>query len=138
DVTGTQGATTVVRLRGLPITVNSPVDKQFLQYDDANKQYVWTTVNPGVGTVTSITAVNGLSGGTITSSGSIGIAPGGVVPPMLSPGTYAIDISGHSANFTGVLGGDVTGAQGATVLAAIAGIPINNNNPPTDKQVLTY
>ena len=54
----------------------------------------------------------------------------GLHPANLSPGTAAIDISGHaamatSANtanyFSGTLAGDVTGPQGATVIATVGG-----------------
>jgi hypothetical protein len=46
---------------------------QVLTSGGAGGALTWTTVTPGTGTVTSITAGTGLTGGTITSSGTIAI-----------------------------------------------------------------
>lgn len=46
---------------------------QVLTSGGAGASPTWTTITPGTGTVTSITAGTGLSGGTITTSGTISI-----------------------------------------------------------------
>lgn len=55
----------------------------------------WTTFNnKGSGTVTSIATNGGLTGGTITTSGTISISDGGVTPAKLSTGAPSWDSSG--------------------------------------------
>lgn len=58
---------------------SKPSQNQFLKMG-SNDQLEWSNINTGI---TSITAGNGLTGGTITSSGTIGIQSSGV-----SSGTY--------------------------------------------------
>jgi hypothetical protein len=50
---------------------------------------VWTCANPGTGTVTSVGAGAGLTGGPITTSGTLAIAPGGITSAMIADGTVA-------------------------------------------------
>ncbi len=68
-------------------------------YNSTNNQIMYyngsaaTVVGKGSGTVTSITAGSGLSGGTITNSGTILIAPGGVLNSHLASGIHANKIT---------------------------------------------
>jgi hypothetical protein len=67
--------------------------------------------NAGAG-VTSITANAGLSGGVITSTGTIGIATNGVTSAMISDGTIAgVDIAANAITTTKLNDGSVTNAK---------------------------
>jgi hypothetical protein len=157
DVTGGQSAATVVGLRGKLISPVAPTDAQVLKYSAAQSQWVPSTIPSG--TVTQITTSAGLSGGSITTSGTIGlqlnaagglttslgvgsdelgIAPGGITPAMVGAGTYAISVTGQAAGFSGSLGGDVTGTMGATTVGKLQGYPVSITQPPTNGQVLQY
>ena len=87
--------------------------------------------------------------GTFTGNGSSLI---GMNPASLSPGTAAIDISGNAAtattaasasaavtanNFSGVLAGDVTGLQSATIVQKISGVQVSPTSPSAS-QFLRY
>ena len=48
---------------------------------------VWTCGSPGTGTVTSVGTGAGLSGGPITTSGTLSVAPGGITSTMIADGT---------------------------------------------------
>lgn len=71
DVSSTVGSSSlsVNRLRGINISSATPTVNQVLAYVGAQ----WTPVNAAVGTVTNIFTGTGLTGGPITSSGTIGI-----------------------------------------------------------------
>ena len=64
-----------------------PKDSRFLEWVTLLWKYVKNA--PGTGTVTAITAGTGLSGGTITDTGTIAIATGGVNLTMLSSDIFA-------------------------------------------------
>lgn len=63
------------------LPTSQPLQNQFLKMG-SNNQLEWTTISTDAG-VTSITAGSGLTGGTITSTGTIGLSSTGV-----SAGTY--------------------------------------------------
>jgi hypothetical protein len=65
---------------------------------------------PGTGTVTSITAGAGLSGGTITTSGTIAIKTGGVTNAMLQNSSLSVNPG------TGLSGGGAVSLGGSTTL----------------------
>ena len=97
---------------------------QVLQYNGSAWLCTTFAASSG-GTVTSITAGTGLSGGVITGSGTIGLASGltlaGTTTGTFSgplTGNVSGNVTGNASNFTGNLAGDVTGAQGATAIAA--------------------
>ena len=91
------------------------------------------------GTVTSVATGAGLTGGPISTTGTVSIAGGGVTAAMLAPnlslggtttgtfsgpltgnviGNITGNVTGSAASFSSALAGDVTGTQGATVIAA--------------------
>ena len=64
---------------------------------------------PSVGTVTSVASGAGLTGGPITGSGTLGIAPGGVTNAMLANPFVTVGAgSGLAGGGTATLGGTVT------------------------------
>ena len=97
---------------------------QVLQYNGS----AWVCATPAAssgGTVTSITAGGGLTGGTITGSGTIALASGltlaGTTTGSFSgplTGNVTGNVTGSASNFSGALAGDVTGTQGATSISA--------------------
>ena len=92
----------------------------------ANQTFNGTHTGDGSGLtfVHAITADNATTAGTATTAATAVTA------------TTAVSAS-TAANFTGILAGDVTGAQSSTSVAALAGIPLAKT-PPQDGQVLTY
>ena len=68
---GGGGSTTLAGL--LDVTLNNPSNGQALVYDSSLGKWTNATIQQSGGTVTSITAGTGLSGGTITGSGTIAI-----------------------------------------------------------------
>lgn len=73
SVTGS-GSVTVTKLRNIPISATAPTAGQVLSYVGGN----WVPTNTSVGSVTNITAGQGLLGGSITSSGTIAVNFGNV------------------------------------------------------------
>lgn len=76
DISGTYGNATVKALRGVAVSATPPTVNQVLKYNSTTSQW-----EPGVdansgGTVTSVTAGAGLTGGTITGSGSFAVDTG--------------------------------------------------------------
>jgi hypothetical protein len=115
-----------------------PSSGQVLKYNGS--AWAPATDTSSGGTVTSVATGQGLTGGTITTSGSIdlrlnttgglsktlgagtnelGIAPSGVTPAMVASGTYGISISGNAATATSATSatsaGSFTGALAGDV-----------------------
>ena len=91
------------------VAINSPVNNQVLTYDSATDLWVNAT-NPADG-VTSITAVSPLTGGTITSTGSIGLDQTALSIAQSQVSGLVSDLAGK-ANLAG--GNALTGAQTIT------------------------
>ena len=138
DVTGTQGATAVHGLRGVALSGAPPAGGQVLKYNASTKQWEPSADAAGAGgTVKKVNTGSGLTGGPITSSGTVGlkldpagglsstqgsggnalgIAPDGIAPGMVSNGTYGINISGNAATAT-----NATKAGSATKATSFTG-----------------
>ena len=80
------------KLTTFPITPSSAPDADF---EVANKKYV--DDNKGTGTVTSVTAGNGLTGGTITTSGTVNLGTPGT---LTSSTLNSLSTSSHTHGIT--------------------------------------
>lgn len=94
-----------IAIDSLAISVKPCTDNQFLLW--SGNDWTCTAYSPGSGTVTSITAGSGLSGGTITTSGTIGISAGGVTNAMLQNSSITVAADGNTISGGGqaALGG---------------------------------
>ena len=164
DVTGGQTATMVVKIRGIDVAAVAPNNGQVLKYDATQLRWEPANDDNAGGTVKSVATGQGLSGGPITSTGTIqlrmnangglsktlgtssnelGIAAGGVQPGMVASGQYGISISGNAAtattatDFSGSLNGDIGGTQGATLIQKLRGVTVSGAAPGAN-QVLKY
>ena len=131
DMTGagaTSIAATVTGLQGRALAATAPTTNQVLQWSGTQ----WAPATAAAGGVTSVTAGAGLSGGTITTTGTISltspvaIALGGT-GATTAPAALA-NLGGISGNQTITLSGDISGS-GTTSIATT--LPIVNSNVGT-------
>lgn len=134
DVTGTQGTNTVERIRGVNVSNGALTSGQSLVYDGTE----WTGGVPtsfsgllsgdvsGGQSTTSVTKLRGVNikSGTLTAGQSL----------IYDGSQWA---ASTPSDFNGVLSGDVTGTQGATVVSKLAGTSLNISSP-TAGQILKY
>jgi hypothetical protein len=124
DVTGTNAASNVVKLQGNSVSATAPAAGQVLTWNSGSS--TWAPANlPASGTVTSITAGTGLSGGVITGSGTISM------PNVGTSGTYGsatvvpaftTDAQGRVTSVTNTpITGDNWGAQVVQTDATLTG-----------------
>jgi hypothetical protein len=111
DVTGTNAASSVVKLNGNAVSAAVPTAGQVLSWNAGSSTWVPFTLPTTGGTVTSITAGTGLSGGVITSSGTISM------PNVGTAGTYG------TATVVPVI---TTDAQGR--VTSVTNTPITGDN----------
>lgn len=125
DVNGTQGATSVVRIKGIPISATAPTTGQVLQYNGA--QYVPYTipaapvlsVSGHTGVVNLTTAdISGLGSAAIYNVGTaatniVQLDGAGKIPSSILPSAVVTTSSS--------LGGDVSGTLSATVVNTVGG-----------------
>jgi len=87
----------------------------------------WQCANAGSGTVTSVGSGAGLTGGPITSSGTLSIASGGVTNAMLAHSSLTVTAgTGMSGGGAVALGGSTT-LSNAGVLSVTTGAGITNS-----------
>jgi hypothetical protein len=103
----------------------------------------------GTGSVVLLDTGAGLTGGPITASGVIGIAPGGVTNAMLASsgvtvtagtglsGGGAVSLGGNVSLSVADLAGDVTGSPASTTVTALQGSPVSASTP-ADGQVMAW
>ena len=96
-------------------TSSNPSDGQVLTWDNANSY--WKPSNAGSGTVTSITAGTGLTGGTITASGTIAVDVG------TSAGKI-VQLDG-TGKLPAIDGSQLTGVSTTTSFAGLTDTPAN-------------
>ncbi len=120
DVTGTQAATTVARLRGRNVAPTQPANGQVLKFNTANSQWEpasdETGSGGGGGTITGVTAGTGLTGGGTSGTVAVAIANSGVGTTQLA------DASVTDPKIVGVSGAKVTGAVANASTAANANL----------------
>jgi hypothetical protein len=104
DVTGTQGATTVGKIQGVPVTPAGATTGQVLRFNGTAFAPSSTTS----GTVTAVTANGPLSVTNPTTT------------PEITLGTVPV-ANGGTGNTTGAVAGDVTGTLAATVVSQVGG-----------------
>lgn len=123
DLAATYPNPTVAKLRGRSIATIAPTNGQVLAWNATTS--AWTpTTGAGSGTVTSITAGNGLSGGTITDSGTIALTTTGVSALTYGSATQVARIS------VDVYGRILTATNLAITPLAIGAQPLLTNAAP--------
>jgi hypothetical protein len=127
DVTGIQSSTVVGRLQSRAVSSAAPANAQVLKWNGVTNQWEPAADNNSGGTVTSVATGAGLTGGPVTTAGTIALANSGV-----TAGTYTkltVDSTGRATAGTQASAGDLsngTSGSGAVVLAtspALAGTP---------------
>lgn len=118
DVSGTQGATSVDRIKGVPVSATAPSNNQVLQYDGA--QYIPATLPAA-----PVTSVAGRTGAIILSSSDIsGLGNSASRNVGTAAGTVA---AGDDSRITGALqsssvfSGDVSGISSAISVNHVGG-----------------
>ena len=112
DVTGTEAANTVVKIQGRSVSATAPTAGQELTWNAGTSS--WTPSAPSGGTVTTINTTAPLTGGPITSTGTIGLANSGV-----TAGTYGTATSVPSLTIDAL--GRVTAAANTAITTGVAG-----------------
>ncbi len=109
-------------LGGVAVATTAPTNGQVLQYNGT----AWAPADAGTAGISSLTAGTGLTGGTITTTGTIGIADGGVGTAQLASGAVTFDklaATGCSANqvlrFNGTTWACATPAGGNTAAPSL-------------------
>ncbi|WP_374035178.1 tail fiber domain-containing protein [Bdellovibrio bacteriovorus] len=154
DVGGTIGASSVNKIKGVTVDTTGLVAGQVLKYDGTKWAPAADNDANSGGTVTNIATGTGLSGGPITSTGTISLANTTVTPAAYGSttavGTFTVDAQGRlTAASNAAIAFPVTtvaGRTGAVVLDAAditsgAGKYLTyrpNNTACTDGQVLKW
>lgn len=76
DLSGTFGNPTVAKIRNISVSPAAPNNGQVLKYNSTSTQWEPSSDNSNYGTVTGVTAGTGLTGGTISGSGTIAVDVG--------------------------------------------------------------
>lgn len=113
DLAGSYPNPTVDGLQGRAVAATAPTNGQALAWNNTSVQWEPTTIAGGSGTVTSIVAGTGLTGGTITTSGTIAVDFGSGAT-QAAPGNHT-----HSV-------GDISGLGALALLNTVGSAQIDN------------
>jgi hypothetical protein len=120
DLSGNYPGPTVAKIRGNAVSATTPVSGQALVYNGTE----WAPAAAGTGTVTSVATGTGLTGGPITSSGTIALQTAG--PGVITAGSSAavpvitLDAYGRvSALTTAAISGGGGGGSGEGMQFAV-------------------
>ncbi len=127
----TNGNVTVQGLQGRPISATVPTTNSVYQYNGTQ----WTpVVLAGGGTVTNIATGTGLTGGPISSTGTISIAPNGVSATELAANAVTnAKIASNAVNSSQIIDATITDAD----VSSSAAIAVNKLATGTNGQILT-
>lgn len=131
DVTGTQGSTTVARLRGTNVAATAPTNGQVLKFNSGANQWQPApddTGTGGGGTITGVTAGTGLTGGGLAGNVSISIANSGVGTAQIADNNVT-DVKINSVSGAKVTG-TVASATNSTQLGGVAANQFVQTNDP--------
>ena len=116
--TGGGGGGAVALTDLVDVAISNPTNGQVLMYNSTTNKWYNGTVQSGGGSVTSITAGTGLSGGTITSSGTIAIST--AYQEYINEGHTAYGWGDHAQ------AGYLTGITSQMVINALGYTPVSN------------